>query len=48
MEGKEWAWDNGILRETEVAKYKRYMDSATRRNLEERTLNVFNEFLTGL
>ena len=48
MEGKEWAWDNGILRETEVAKYKRYMDSATRRNLEERTLNVFNDFLTGL
>ena len=48
MEGKEWAWDNGILKETEVAKYKRYMDSATRRNLEERTLKVFNEFLTGL
>jgi len=48
MEGKEWAWDNGILKETEVAKYKRYMDSATRRNLEERTLNVFNQFLTGL
>ena len=48
MEGKEWAWDNGILKETEVAKYKRYMDSATRRNLEERTLNVFNDFLTGL
>ena len=48
MEGKEWAWDNGILRETEVAKYKRYMDSATRRNLEERTLTVFGNFLTGL
>ena len=48
MEGKEWAWDNGILKETEVAKYKRYMDSATRRNLEERTLRVFNDFLTGL
>ena len=48
MEGKEWAWDNGILKETEVAKYKRYMDSATRRNLEERTLTVFGNFLTGL
>ena len=34
MEGKEWAWDNGILKETKVAKYQRYMDSATRRNLE--------------
>ena len=48
MEGKEWAWDNGILKETKVAKYQRYMDSATRRNLEERTLKVFNDFLTGL
>ena len=48
MEGKEWAWDNGILKETKVAKYKSYMDSATRRNLEERTLAVFNDFLTGL
>ena len=48
MEGKEWAWDNGILKETKVAKYQRYMDSATRTNLEERTLKVFNDFLTGL
>ncbi len=48
MEGKEWAWDNGILKETKVAKYQRYMDDATRTNLEERTLKVFNDFLTGL
>ena len=48
MEGKEWAWDNGILKETKVAKYQRYMDNATRNNLEERTLKVFNDFLTGL
>jgi len=48
MEGKEWAWDNGILKETKVAKYKSYMSESTRRNLEERTLKVFNDFLTGL
>ena len=48
MEGKEWVWDNGILKETKVAKYQRYMDDATRQNLEERTLRVFNDFLTGL
>ena len=48
MEGKEWAWDNGILKETKVAKYQRYMDNATRTNLEERTLQVFNNFLSGL
>ena len=48
MEGKEWAWDNGILRETEVAKYQSYMNNATRKNLEERTLRVFEHFLSGL
>ena len=48
MEGKEWVWDNGILKETKVAKYQRYMSDATRQNLEERTLRVFNDFLTGL
>ena len=48
MEGKEWAWDNGILKETKVAKYQSYIDKSTRQNLEERTLKVFNDFLTGL
>ena len=48
MEGKEWVWDNGILKETKVAKYQRYMSDATRQNLEERTLKVFGDFLSGL
>ena len=48
MEGKEWAWDNGILKETKVAKYQSYMNNATRRNLEEKTLRVFEDFLSGL
>ena len=48
MEGKEWVWDNGILKETQVAKYQRYMSDATRQNLEERTLKVFGDFLSGL
>lgn len=48
MEGKEWVWDNGILKEAEVAKYQRYMSESTRRNLEERTLKVFQNFLAGL
>ena len=47
MEGKE-AWDNGILKETKVAKYQSYMNNATRKNLEERTLRVFEDFLSGL
>ena len=48
MEGKEWVWDNGILKETKAAKYQRYMSDATRQNLEERTLKVFGDFLSGL
>ena len=48
MEGKEWVWDNGILKEANVAKYRKYMDEATRRNMEERTLKVFEHFLSNL
>jgi len=48
MEGKEWVWSNGILKETEVAKYKGVMDAASRQELEEKTLNIFNDFLTKL
>ena len=47
MEGKEWVWDNGLLKEKEVAKYQRYIDES-RRDLEERTLRVFEHFLSNL
>ena len=48
MEGKEWVWQNGILKEREVAKYQRYIDNGSRRELEERTLKVFEDFLGKL
>ena len=48
MEGKEWVWDNGLLKEREVAKYQRYIDNGSRRELEERTLKVFEDFLGKL
>ena len=48
MEGKEWVWNNGILKETKVAKYHSYMNESTRADLEERTLKVFADFLSGL
>jgi len=48
MEGKEWVWNNGILQERQVAKYQRYMDGASRRDMEERTLKVFEHFLSNL
>jgi hypothetical protein len=48
MEGKEWVWDNGILKEKDVDKYHRYISEATRSQLEERTLNAFKHFLSNL
>ena len=48
MEGKEWVWDNGILKEYKVAEMKKYISEATRRDMEERTLKVFEHFLSNL
>jgi hypothetical protein len=48
MEGKEWIWENGILREHEIAKYHRYISESNRKNLEERKLKAFNHFLSNL
>jgi hypothetical protein len=48
MEGKEWVWENGILKEAKVDKYRKYIDEATRQNLEARTLKVFEHFLSNL
>ena len=48
MEGKEWVWNNGILKETTVAKYQRAISDASKSELEEKTLKVFEHFLTSL
>ena len=43
MEGKEWVWDNGLLKECQVARAKERLDNT--HNLEEEILNTFNQFL---
>jgi len=48
MEGKEWVWENGIIKEVNIAKYQRYISESTRKNLEERSLKAFNHFLQSL
>ena len=48
MEGKEWVWNNGVLKEYRVSEYKQYISEATRRNLEERKLKAFHSFLSNL
>ena len=45
MEGAEWVWDNGILREKTIADYKAEIQKASKRELEEKMLNVFNKFM---
>ena len=48
MEGKEWVWDNGILKEAAVAEIKTEIDEATLINLQERKVSAFAKFLKSL
>ena len=48
MEGKEWVWDNGILKESAIAEIKKEIDQATLRNLQERKISAFDKFLRSL
>ncbi len=49
MEGKEWVWEGGSLREELVEKTKRSINTLVdQRRLEEHKLNLFNDFLSNL
>ena len=48
MEGKEWVWDNGIIKESQVAQIKKEIDSATLINIQERKISAFESFLQTL
>ena len=49
MEGKEWVWDGGIIRERLASKtYKRINTLVDQRKLDEQKLNVFEDFLANL
>ena len=48
MEGNEWVWDNGILKEAAVAEIKTEIDEATLINLQERKVSAFAKFLQSL
>ena len=49
MEGKEWVWDGGILREKLAEKtYKKINTLVDQRRLEENKLRLFNNFLSNL
>ena len=49
MEGKEWVWEGGILREQLAEKTQRRINTLIdQKRLEEHKLNLFNEFLSNL
>ena len=49
MEGKEWVWEGGKLREQLAEKTQKTINTLVdQRSLEEHKLNLFNEFLSNL
>ena len=48
LEGKEWIWDNGILKEQQIFEYERKIKKIPKRKLEENTIKLFANFLRSL
>ena len=48
MEGKEWVWDNGIVREVDIVQMYDEIKSAKSRQIEDISLRIFENFLSKL
>ena len=48
MEGKEWIWDNGVVKEATIAKIKESIKRSPAINLDINKLKAFNSFLSKL
>ena len=48
MEGKEWVWDNGVLKSKTVEEYKSEIERARRTELAEIKSKVFKDFVSKL
>ena len=48
MEGKEWVWDNGIIKEMDVVEMYDEISKAKRNQIEEISLRIFENFLSKL
>ena len=48
MEGKEWVWDNGVLKSMEVERYKEEIEKTKRAELAEKKASIFKDFLTKI
>jgi hypothetical protein len=47
MEGKEWVWDNGIVKEIQIEEYRKELARKSKRN-EEKQLKIFADFMSKL
>jgi len=48
MEGKEWVWDNGVVKEFDVNAYYNEIKSAKQKQIDEVSLKIFENFLSKL
>jgi hypothetical protein len=45
MEGKEWVWDNGLLKEQQIAEYRNTLKKTPSRKLQAESIKLFADFL---
>ncbi len=48
MEGKEWIWDNGLLKETQIQEYKDKIEKSSRKGRENVLVEAFRDFIVKL
>jgi len=48
MEGKEWVWDNGFVKEFNVNEYYNQIKTAKQKQLDDISLKIFENFLSRL
>ena len=48
MEGKEWIWENGVIKEQDIDAMKKTIMKAKTRELEQKKIEIFAKFLQNL
>ena len=48
MEGKEWVWENGVIKEQDIDAMKKTIMNAKMKELDQKKLEVFHKFLQNL
>ena len=48
MEGREWVWDNGVIKEMQVDSYKKQITKTSSKDLLKVQMRVFEDFISKL